>query len=132
MGIEDVLGFQYLQPPSRASLKRSLEQLLLLGALDRRTVALARECDVGSADQTGPRNGAASAGSSLLPSADSEQRVSLLDRGEESRGVSDSRFWISCRFSLWRTCFTRLARNERRPTCRTDGSPLCTEIISLI
>ena len=28
MGIEDILGFHYLQAPSRDSLKRSLEQLL--------------------------------------------------------------------------------------------------------
>ncbi|CBK25243.2 uncharacterized protein [Blastocystis hominis] len=42
MGIEDVLGFHYLQAPSRDSLKRSLEQLLLLGALDRRSGSLTK------------------------------------------------------------------------------------------
>ena len=78
MGIEDVLGFHYLQAPSRDSLKRSLEQLLLLGALDRRSVMERCGLDVGIADQTGKRNGTASVGSAILPSADSEQRVPLL------------------------------------------------------
>lgn len=36
--MNDVLGFNYLQAPSRDSLKRSLQQLLMLGALDRKTV----------------------------------------------------------------------------------------------
>lgn len=78
MGIEDVLGFHYLQAPSRDSLKRSMEQLLLLGALDRRSVMERCDLDVGIADQTGQRNGTASVGSAILPSADSEQRVPLL------------------------------------------------------
>ena len=78
MGIEDVLGFHYLQAPSRDSLKRSLEQLLLLGALDRRSVMERCDLDVGIADQTGKRNGAAIVGSAILLSADSEQRVPLL------------------------------------------------------
>lgn len=78
MGIEDVLGFHYLQAPSRDSLKRSLEQLLLLGALDRRSVMERCGLDVGIADQTGQRNGAASVGSAILTSADSEQRIPLL------------------------------------------------------
>lgn len=40
IGIDDVLGFRYLQAPSRESLKRSLQQLLMLGALDKRSGAL--------------------------------------------------------------------------------------------
>lgn len=50
MGIEDVLGFHYLQSPSRDSLKRSLEQLLLLGALDKRSVVEMQVFDVGNID----------------------------------------------------------------------------------
>lgn len=40
IGVQDILNFKYLQPPSRASLKRSLQQLLMLGALDRKTVGV--------------------------------------------------------------------------------------------
>ena len=78
MGIEDVLGFHFLHAPSRVSLTRSLVQLLLLGALDRRSVMERCDLDVGIADQTGKRDGTASVGSAILPSADSEQRVPLL------------------------------------------------------
>ena len=55
MGIEDVLGFHYLQAPSRDSLIRSLEQLLLLGSLDRRSVMERCGLDGGIADQTGQK-----------------------------------------------------------------------------
>ncbi|KAK8803880.1 hypothetical protein WA588_005770 [Blastocystis sp. NMH] len=40
IGINDVLNFNYLQAPSRDSLKRALQQLLMLGAVDRRSGAL--------------------------------------------------------------------------------------------
>lgn len=40
IGIQDILNFKNLQAPSRASLKRSLQQLLMLGALDRKTVGV--------------------------------------------------------------------------------------------
>ncbi|KAK8793914.1 hypothetical protein WA171_003042 [Blastocystis sp. BT1] len=40
IGVKDVLGFNYLEAPSRDSLKRALQQLLMLGALDRQTGAL--------------------------------------------------------------------------------------------
>lgn len=42
IGIQDILNFRYLQSPSRDSLKRSLQQLLMLGALDRQTVGVGR------------------------------------------------------------------------------------------
>lgn len=42
IGIQDILNFHYLQSPSRESLKRSLQQLLMLGALDRQTVGVER------------------------------------------------------------------------------------------
>ena len=51
---------------------------LLLGALDRRFVMERCGLDVGIADQTGQRDGVASVGSAILPSADSEQRIPLL------------------------------------------------------
>lgn len=36
LGIQDVLGFDFMDPPPRAALLRSLELLLALGALDSR------------------------------------------------------------------------------------------------
>ncbi len=36
LGIRDVLGFDFMNPPPRAALLRSLELLLALGALDSR------------------------------------------------------------------------------------------------
>jgi HrpA-like RNA helicase len=36
LGIDDVLGFDFMDPPPRAALLRSLELLLALGALDPR------------------------------------------------------------------------------------------------
>ena len=40
IGVQDILNFRYMQAPSRESLKRSLQQLLMLGALDRKTVGV--------------------------------------------------------------------------------------------
>ncbi|KAM7458267.1 hypothetical protein BLSTO_00977 [Blastocystis sp. subtype 1] len=42
IGVQDILNFRYLQAPSRESLKRSLQQLLMLGALDRKTGTLTK------------------------------------------------------------------------------------------
>lgn len=36
LGVQDVLGFDFMDPPPRAALLRSLELLLALGALDSR------------------------------------------------------------------------------------------------
>lgn len=88
--------------------------------------------DVGIADQAGERNGAASFRSAILPPADSEQRIPLFGWGRCEYGWMMERFWISCRFCLWKTSFILHARSERKPTCRTNDSLPCMEIIWLI
>ena len=85
--MDDVLGFHYLQAPSRDSLKRSLQQLLMLGALDRKTVDTSSfphsigRLFVGKTDSNGSADGYASVRSDLCTSFDSQQGIQVHCRG---------------------------------------------------
>ena len=80
-----MLGFHYLQAPSRDSLKRSLQQLLMLGALDRKTVVFffvfSLDClFLGKTDSDGSTDGHASIRSDLRTSFDSQQGIQVYCR----------------------------------------------------
>lgn len=44
MGINDLLGFDFMDPPPPATLVSALEQLYNLGALDEEVPLLSRHC----------------------------------------------------------------------------------------
>lgn len=81
IGINDVLNFNYLQAPSRDSLKRALQQLLMLGAVDRRSVVSQTSHNSGRADGVGTVDGNTSAGPGLRPTPHSEQGLPLYGGG---------------------------------------------------
>lgn len=88
IGINDVLNFNYLQAPSRDSLKRALQQLLMLGAVDRRSVVSRTSHDTGRADGAGTVDGDAPAGPCVRATAHSEQGLPLHGGGGRRRDVA--------------------------------------------